>query len=107
MIEVFVVLASVYCDEFVLNDKRMNCKAHTAAHRTLPIGTCIRINSLTKFVNALINDRGPCFSKKCKAERPDLLKRELDLSTGTAAKLGFKDGVKKVKFWIVKRKECK
>jgi rare lipoprotein A len=52
----------------------------TAAHRTLPLGTVIRVTNLDNFKNVKIkiNDRGP-FTKS----------RILDLSYGAAKELGF------------------
>lgn len=101
---IFYVLASVYCDSRLTSGERMNCNALTAAHRTLPIGTCIRINNR---VNVLINDRGPCFSPQCQLRTPRLLTRRLDLSKGAARALGLHYGVHVVEYKIVDRKECK
>jgi len=66
----------------------------TAAHRTLPFGTLVRITHLKngKQVTVRINDRGP-FTKG----------RIIDLSLGAAEKIGLtrKAGVTKVKLEVV------
>jgi rare lipoprotein A len=60
--------------------ERMNPAAMTAAHRTLPFGTRIKVTNRNngKSVVVRINDRGP-FVKG----------RVLDLSRGAARQLGF------------------
>lgn len=60
--------------------ERMNPAAMTAAHRTLPLGSKIRVTNQSngKSLVVRINDRGP-FIKG----------RVLDLSKGAARKLGF------------------
>lgn len=60
--------------------ERMNPAAMTAAHRTLPFGTKLKVTNKNngKSVVVRINDRGP-FIKG----------RMLDLSRGAARKLGF------------------
>jgi rare lipoprotein A len=62
------------------NGERMNPSAMTAAHRTLPFGTKIKVTNQRngKEVVVRINDRGP-FAKG----------RVLDLSKAAAQKLGF------------------
>jgi rare lipoprotein A len=62
------------------NGERMNPAAMTAAHRSLPFGTKLRVTNQRngKSVIVRINDRGP-FIKG----------RVLDLSKGAAAALGF------------------
>ncbi len=65
----------------------------TAAHRTLPLGTVIRVTNLdnSRSVIARINDRGP-FTQG----------RLVDLSYGAARELGFVDqGVAHVQIEIV------
>ena len=58
----------------------MNPAALTAAHRTLPFGTVLRVTNQRngKFVIVRINDRGP-----------SIRSRILDLSKGAAVVLGF------------------
>ena len=60
--------------------ERFNPEAMTAAHRTLALGTVVKVtNAATgKSVNVTINDRGPFHGN-----------REIDLSTGAARKLGM------------------
>lgn len=60
--------------------KRFNPKLMTAAHRTLPFGTRLKVTNLAneKTVEVVVNDRGP-FIKG----------RIIDLSQGAAKKLGF------------------
>ena len=54
---------------------------HTAAHRTLPFGTLLRVSSLSTGLSTIvrINDRGPAASTG----------RALDLSRGAALDLGI------------------
>ncbi len=58
----------------------MNPAAMTAAHKTLPIGTKVKVTNLknSKSVVVRINDRGPFVRG-----------RLIDLSKGAAQKLGF------------------
>ncbi len=60
--------------------ERMNPSAMTAAHRTLPFGTKVRVTNKRngKTVVVRINDRGPFIRG-----------RILDLSKGAARELGF------------------
>ena len=57
-------VASVYgggdglCGSRTANGERLNCSAMTAAHRTLPFGTLVRVCH-TGCVVVRINDRGP------------------------------------------------
>lgn len=69
--------------------------AMTAAHRTLPFGTRLRVTDLVSgsSVEVIINDRGPFVDG-----------RVLDLSRGAATKLGMLDrGLSRVKAEIVAR----
>lgn len=70
------------------NGERYNMDAMTAAHKTLPFGTVVVVQSATtgKTVTVRINDRGP-FIKG----------RVIDLSRAAAKKLGIhKSGIQKV-----------
>lgn len=62
------------------NGEKFNMHALTAAHRTLPMGSMVKVKSLTtgKTVTVRINDRGP-FAKG----------RIIDVSKAAAQKLGF------------------
>lgn len=65
----------------------------TAAHRTLPFGTKVRVTNLdnNRSVVVTINDRGP-FVKN----------RIIDLSYGAARKLGFvKQGLARVRIQLL------
>jgi rare lipoprotein A len=67
----------------------------TAAHRTLPFGTLVKVTNLAngRHVVVRINDRGP-FARN----------RVLDLSRAAAQKLGFeRDGTAWVRLQVVKR----
>jgi rare lipoprotein A len=56
----------------------MNPSAMTAAHRTLPFGTKVRVTHGSRSVVVTINDRGPFIRG-----------RVLDLSTGAARVIGL------------------
>lgn len=89
-------LASVYAKHFnghiTASGDRYDGRALTAAHRTLPLGTLIRVTNLEngKSVRVHINDRGP-----------HVRGRILDLSSSAAAALGFSTGVARVKIEIL------
>ena len=70
--------------------EKFNPNAHTAAHRTLPFGTRVKVIHKGKSVIVRINDRGP-FIKG----------RSIDLSRAAARKIGCK-GVCKVKLVVLK-----
>ncbi|MGQ0666467.1 MAG: septal ring lytic transglycosylase RlpA family protein [Nitrospiraceae bacterium] len=65
------------------NGEIFNMEALTAAHRTLPLGSMVRVVNLLngKHVRVRINDRGPYVNG-----------RILDLSYGAATQLGMIDG---------------
>lgn len=70
--------------------QRFNMWAMTAAHKTLPFGTCLLVlNTKTdQSIVVRINDRGPYHGN-----------RVLDLSQGAAAKIGMiKTGVATIKY---------
>ena len=76
------VVASMYWeDKLVSTGHAFNPIGWHAAHKTLPIGTLIRVSNPKnhRSINVTINDRGPF--------TPD---RDLDLSLGAGALLGFK-----------------
>jgi rare lipoprotein A len=75
------------------NGERYNMNAHTAAHRTWPFGTVVRITNLRngKQTTVRINDRGPWVRG-----------REIDLSYQAARDLGMLNtGLEKVMMEIV------
>ena len=59
--------------------ERYDMHAFTAAHRTLPFGTCVRVHRLVngREVGVRITDRGP-----------SIRSRVIDLSSGPAEALG-------------------
>jgi rare lipoprotein A len=54
-------IASVYSGEKTANGEYAHAKAYTAAHKTLPFGTMVRVTNLAnnRSVIVRINDRGP------------------------------------------------
>ena len=67
--------------------------AMTAAHKTLPLGTYVRVRHLenNREIEVRINDRGPFIQG-----------RVLDLSRGAAAQIGMiRDGVAKVRIEVL------
>lgn len=75
------------------NGERHNAAAMTAAHRTLPFGTRVRVTNTSngRSVVLRINDRGPFVRG-----------RVIDVSTGAADALGFRSrGVAKVDIAVV------
>src|SRR5690242_2324649 len=77
------------------NGERFNTNAMTAAHRTLPFGTKLRVTSLAsgRSVTVRINDRGPYIKG-----------RVVDLSLSAAKALGMVDaGVAKVRLDVLSR----
>jgi rare lipoprotein A len=72
------------------NGERFNPNALTAAHKTLPFGTKVRITHKGKSVVVRINDRGP-FIKG----------RHIDLSRAAARKIGC-HGICKVTIVVLK-----
>ena len=71
--------------------ERFNPYAMTAAHRTLPFGSVVRVTYKGRSVTVRINDRGP-FIKG----------RSLDLSKAAAQRIGCA-GVCRVKMTVVRR----
>ena len=77
----FSGIASYYGNESgsrTASGQRMNPSAMTAAHRTLPFGTRVRVTHGDRSVIVTINDRGPFVRG-----------RVLDLSTGAARAIGL------------------
>jgi len=89
-------LASVYGKHLngksTASGERYDSRALTAAHRTLPMGTQIRVTNLEngKSVRVRVNDRGP-----------HVRGRIVDLSSSAAATLGFSTGVARVRIEIL------
>ncbi len=77
----FSGMASYYGNESgskTASGQRMNASAMTAAHRSLPFGTKLRVTHGGRSVVVTINDRGPFVRG-----------RVLDLSTGAARAIGL------------------
>jgi rare lipoprotein A len=92
-----VGVASYYAAKFenrkTADGERFKSAGMTAAHRTLPIGTMVRVTNLNnhRTVIVRINDRGP-FSRR----------RIIDLSPAAARLLGIRDqGVMRVRLDVV------
>jgi rare lipoprotein A len=86
-------IASVYSGGRTANGERMVSSAMTAAHRTLPFGTMVRVtnHSTGRSVVVRINDRGPFVHG-----------RVIDLSPAAAHALGF-NGLANVSLDVVGR----
>jgi peptidoglycan lytic transglycosylase len=87
-------LASFYgSDQQTASGERFNPRAMTAAHRTLPFGTKVRVTNVRsgRTVTVRINDRGPFITG-----------RVIDLSQAAAEELGIVGhGIAKVKLDVV------
>jgi rare lipoprotein A len=89
-------LASVYGEEFngksTASGERYESGRLTAAHRTLPLGSVVRVTSLDngKSVRVRINDRGP-----------HVQGRIIDLSSSAAAALGMSAGAARVRLRVL------
>lgn len=93
--------ASFYADSFqgkrTANGERFNQKKKSAAHKTLPFGTKVKVTNLKngKSVKVRINDRGPFVAG-----------RIIDLSKRAAQKIDMKkDGVVSVEIVYKKPKK--
>ena len=71
-------IASVYSGERTANGEFAHAERMTAAHRSLPFGTKLRVTHGGRSVVVTINDRGPFIRG-----------RVLDLSTGAARAVGL------------------
>jgi rare lipoprotein A len=79
------------------NGERFNPNGLTAAHRTLPFGTKVRVTSIKtgKSVVLRINDRGPFHTS-----------RILDVSVGAAEAIGIKqDGIGQIRMEVLSSKK--
>ena len=90
-------IASWYGEQFhgkqAANGELFDMMALTAAHRTLPLGTMVRVVNLTngKHVRVRINDRGPYVNG-----------RILDLSQAAAVKLGMvQNGISVIQLEVI------
>lgn len=90
-------MASFYADKFegrkTASGEIYRHSLLTAAHRTLPFGTTVRVTNISnqKTVEVVINDRGP-FTKG----------RIIDVSKSAAEQLGFiQEGVTRVRIEVL------
>ncbi len=95
--QVFTGVASFYGSDFhgklTANGEVFDMYGLTAAHRTLPLNTVVRVTNLANNESLIvrINDRGPYIQG-----------RILDLSYGAALKLGFvAEGTTRVRFVVI------
>jgi rare lipoprotein A len=76
------IIASYYGNELkgrrTANGEIFNPAGHTAAHRTYPFGTCLKVSYGRKSVKVRVNDRGPWVKG-----------RSLDISHGAARAIGM------------------
>nr|WP_276615436.1 septal ring lytic transglycosylase RlpA family protein [Nonomuraea basaltis] len=89
--------ASFYDEpQMTASGERFNPSAMTAAHKTLPLGSKVRVTNPNtgESVTVRINDRGPYIGGRC-----------LDLSAAAFAAIGnTKAGVMRVKYQILARR---
>ena len=92
--------ASYYADKFngrkTANGETFRNRKKTAAHKTLPFGTIVKVTNLRngRSVKVRINDRGPFVAG-----------RQIDLSKKAARKIGMvKEGVGHVKMQYRKKR---
>lgn len=106
-----VGIASVYWENdgsaqshHIATGARFNPHSMTAAHRTLPFGTIVRVKNLQNNIAAYIkiNDRGPCLTPRCQRTMPHLKKRIIDL-TPTAADAIYLPGLGMVEVTVCKK----
>jgi rare lipoprotein A len=69
--------ADGYCGSRMASGGRLDCAAMTAAHRTLPFGTFVRVTLGTRSVVVRITDRGPFVRG-----------RSIDLTPAAARRIG-------------------
>ena len=70
-------IVAILCGQRTANGERLNCAGMTAAHRTLPFGTRVRVCH-NRCVVVRINDRGPWVRG-----------RHIDLSPAAARAIGL------------------
>ena len=78
--------------------ERFDPNAMTAAHRTLPFGTLVRVTYRGRSVVVRINDRGPFVRKGGR------FTRDIDLSQGAARRIGL-PGVGQVTIEVINKTE--
>jgi rare lipoprotein A len=77
------------CGHKMANGQRLNCSAMTAAHKSLPFGTQVRVTHGNKSIVVTITDRGPYIRG-----------RVLDLNIAAARSLGM-GGTAHVQYEII------
>lgn len=89
-------IASVYSGERTANGEYAHAHALTAAHRTLPFGTEVKVTNVTtrRSVIVRINDRGPYIKG-----------RIIDLTPAGARAIGF-SGLARVQLEVVSSKSA-
>lgn len=92
-------VAAVYADKFngrkTSSGQRFYQHALTAAHKTLPLGTTVRVTNVrnNRSVDVVVNDRGPWHKS-----------RVIDLSSAAANKIGMlRAGIAQVKLEVIGR----
>jgi rare lipoprotein A len=102
-----VGLASFYGSTFqgeeTASGEEFDHRNMTAAHRTLPLGSLVRVTNLEngRTVVVRVNDRGPYGRNHRKGTI-------IDLSKGAARRLGFvKDGLVRVRLVVLRRGPAK
>jgi rare lipoprotein A len=87
-------IASVYHDRMTASGEHMNPNAMTAAHKTLPLGSIVKVRNHRngRTITVRINDRGPYVRG-----------RVIDLSPGAARVLGV-DGLAPVSLSVAGRR---
>lgn len=91
-------------DRMTANGEVFDPKQLTAAHKYLPLPTHVKVTNLEndRWVVVRVNDRGPFPSDY----NPSSVERIIDVSEGTAQKLGFyKKGLAKVKVEAIELQE--
>jgi rare lipoprotein A len=78
--------------------ERFNPNAMTAAHRSLPFGTLVRVTYQGRSVVVRINDRGPFVKKHGQ------FTRDIDLSEGAARRIGL-PGVGAVTLEVISKRD--
>ena len=78
--------------------ERFDPNAMTAAHRTLPFGTLVRVTYRGRSVVVRVNDRGPFVQKG------GHFTRDIDLSQGAARRIGL-PGVGQVTVEVINKTE--
>jgi rare lipoprotein A len=93
-------IASVYSGGRTANGEVAHSSGLTAAHRTLPFGTMVRVtnHSNGRSVMVRINDRGPFVKKHGQ------FTRDIDLSEGAARRIGL-PGVGAVTLEVISKRD--